>query len=270
MSAPLAELGQPVDSPISPRRGAVVAAALAGTALLVVGYGSGVGLVPATLGDLAAGSPQKPPVSAPPATVPLVPPTVGLDDTGRTTRTPSLVGPTTSRLGPTTVSPWLPGDSGGARGPGIAPPSSGLSPSIPPPPTTRPPTTPRPPAACRGLVDGLLGGLTTYLGGTALDLTLVRQVTAVLGLDRYLASGEPLTEQLLTPLTPVLDVVPSTLDSLGLGLGLGLGSGAAAAADTRLVDDLRGLLGVGDVLQGVTTVTDATLRGLLDGVVGGC
>jgi hypothetical protein len=262
----LAALGEPADPVISQRRGNVVAAALAGTVLLVVGYGSGIGLVPATSGDLAAG-PDPGPVT-PPSSAELqqVPPTIDLTDPGQRTRTPTLDLPSIRLPGPTTVYPWLPDRRGG---PTDTPPTTGSpSPSITTP-TTRPPTTTPPPAGCSGLVDGLLGGLTTYLGGANLDVTLLRQVSAVLGLDRYLASGKPLTEQLVAPLTPVLDVVPSVLDSLGLGLGLGLGGGAAAD-DAQLVDGLRTLLDVGGVVSTVTTVTGLALRGLLDGVVGGC
>jgi hypothetical protein len=51
---PSAALGHVAEPTISPRSGAVVATAVAGTVLLVVGYGSGLGLVPSTSGRATA------------------------------------------------------------------------------------------------------------------------------------------------------------------------------------------------------------------------
>jgi hypothetical protein len=195
---------------------------------------------------------------------------VSLDDPGLTTLSPPTLGLTSDGLLPPTVSPWLPG-SLGQPGHTTTPTTATPSPPSSRPPSTPPPTT-APPAGCTGLVDQLLGGLTSYLGlgDRALDLGLVRQVSDVLGLDRYLGSGLPLTQQLTAPLTPVLDVVPALGDVLGRGLGLG-GSGATGSAgytDAQLLGGLRTLLGVD--LGAVTDVTSTALRGLLNAVIGGC
>ncbi len=270
MPPPSGALGDIAGPTISPRRGAVVAMALAGTVLLVVGYGSGIGIVPsASGGTTAAAAPPAGPTAttSPPGLTlpPVTPPDVSLGNTGLTSVSPPSLGLPDGLLGPPTVSPWLPGQPGQpgrtTTPPSTAPPSTA-------PPTSRPPAT-RPPAGCTGLVDDLLAGLTSYLGlgDGNIDMGLVRQVNAVLGLDRYLGRGKPLTEQLTAPMTPVLDAVPAVTDLLGLSV-LGLGSGAAPTDDATLLGGLRSLLGVD--LGAVTRVTGTALQGLLDAVVGGC
>ena len=252
----------PLPPDISARRGAVVTTALAGTVLLVVGYGSGIGVIPATSGDAEAAA--APPVTSTPPDVALPPPPAvsvdSVDTVGTTHLSTDL--PAVQLSGPGIVYPWLPD---GPTRPGPQPlPRPPSSPPVTPPSPATPPVTPPSPDACSDLVGALLDGLTAYLGSPVVDVDLVRQVSDLLGLERYLASGRPLTEQLVAPLAPVLDVVPSVLGGLGLGAG-------PVRSDAALLQGLRALLEVPAVAVGaVADVTDATLRSLLDAVVGGC
>jgi hypothetical protein len=251
---------RPVEHPVplSGRRGALVAGALVCAVLLVVGYGSGVGIVPSDL-DLADGEPGptgdggrdrlRGPVE--PVVQAVVTGPTTTDRTGGTTRT--VVGgdgTTSSTTRPPTIG-MSPSTTWPASPPGTTAPSPGTAP---------PPTDP--PADCATLVDALLQGLDGYLAGADPDAAVVQRVSDVLGLGQLLPQDEGLLGSVVTPLRD------ATVAALGSTLQPNTGAVSDLTPDPDLVPELRTLLGV-DV-TGVSSVTEDDLTGLLDAVLRGC
>lgn len=269
-------------APISERRGAVVAGALVCTTLLVVGYGSGIGVVP--LGPMTAsgapGAAGDGDGGGSTATTQL--PDVGLDvpDAGFvTTNAPGGGGGIgiTAPGGGGSVGIDGPGGVPGIVVPGL-PPGVTLPPpdTVPPPSTTPPTTTPpgttpptTPPAECSSLVGGLLGGLTGYLAGPAPDPLLVQHVSDALGLESYLpgSTGGLLDLGGTLGVTDVLGELTTAVTAT-LATTVGTMTGSAVELTPNLIPGLRQLLGVD--LVSTATVTADQLLGLLGTVLGSC
>jgi hypothetical protein len=250
--------------PISERRGAVVAGALICAVLLVVGYGSGISVVPADPGGLAGAGPDPGDgsspggrtdlSSAPPAggTGGVSPPTASRPGRpgGGSTPSSTIVQSTRAVLGGRIPPSTLP--------PATAPPGT-TPPAAPPSPGTAPPGT-APPAECTSLVAALVQGLIGYLAGPDPDAALVQHVSDTLGLEQLVPDNS-----LLGSVTPLVD---GAVSALGTTLDPVTDAAASGQPDPGLVPALRTLLGV-DV-TGVATVTGEQLLMRLAAVLVGC
>ena len=279
-------------APIGERRGAIVAGALVCSTLLVVGYGSGIGVVP--MGALTASAPTDAPTGQDggDTTATTTLPDLGLDVpeagfVGTDAPGGGGVGITTPGAGGLPGITTLPGISlpsvtlpSTPPGISVPPPVEVPPPAAVPPPSTTPPGA-TPPAECATLVSDLLGGLVGYLAGPAPDPVLVQHVSDALGLEALLggSSGGLLDLGGVLGLGGVLDL-PSTLgldQVLGAVTGavlptitttVGTMTGSAVELTPNLIPALRGILGV-DLLATATTTADELL-GLLGALLGGC
>jgi hypothetical protein len=248
--------------PIGERRGAVVAGALVCAVLLVVGYGSGVGVVPARPGDVVDGEPAPGEAGAEEGE-----PDGGPTAPGRETGSTSLVNSSSpSRSGKATTSPNVVQPARPVLS-GTVPPST--TPPITPPGTTPPGTSPPPgptpppsdsPAECADLTGDLVQALTGYLAGPNPDAALVQRVSDVLGLGAMVPS-DSLLGGVVTPVGGAVSTLGSTLDP-------NTDLTSALVPDAGLVPGLRALLGV--TATGPVTVTAQQLTAQLDAVSGGC